>query len=123
MLSKNLILVVVGLAVIVGLFIFLNPSQIGTPGTKVFEVKITNRSLNIPQVSVSQDNTVVFKIITDEAGEFHLAGYEIEQDVDPRKSSELIVVANITGRYNIEFHPESEPEEDIVVGSFVVNPK
>jgi hypothetical protein len=97
-------------------------------------------------VTVTQGDAVTIQVTSDEAGEFHVSGYEIENDMTAKAPLEFTFVADKAGRYNFELHPKAEAgeadqheesevteehggdstestEEDIVIGAFVVNPK
>jgi len=104
-------------------------------------VAVTERSLSPKVVTVTQGDSVRLVVTTDEAGEFHVAGYEIEKDMDIEGEITIEFVADKAGRYNLELHPamamekmEGEGEmhmesdhdsmgEDIEIGALVVNPK
>ena len=77
---------------------------------------------------------VTLKIKADDAGEFHLHGYDIEMDVSPAQTVDLYFVASATGRFRITFHAEevnagSEDEhkeggkEETTIGFLEVQPR
>jgi len=89
---------------------------------KVFNLAVADRSLSPNLISVTQDDKVIFRVSTNVAGEFHIAGYDIEKEMKLNGTIEIRFTANQAGRYNLERHPEGS-EEDIVIGALVVNPK
>ncbi len=150
---KNTLFILVGIAVIIGAgFWYLNKAQsdkemaipkAAEPAQKIVEVSVANRTLTPNVVTVNESDAVTIRVTTDEAGEFHISGYEIENDMEVGSVLEFSFVADKPGRYNFELHPkeddtqalrlipvakasepeEGEAEEDIVIGAFVVNPK
>lgn len=94
-----------------------------------YSLALVNRTLTPNIVTVTQGDNIAITITSDEKGEFHISGYDIENFMPtPGQTNELSFVANLAGRYNFEFHPGGTPEaaanaEDIVIGAFVVNPR
>ena len=92
-------------------------------------------------VTVTQGDQVTIRVMSDESGEFHVSGYEIENDMTAGTELSFSFTADKAGRYNFELHPKAEgaeedhdaevkvdvategEEEDIVIGAFVVNPR
>lgn len=104
--------------------------------TKTFNVQLVNRVLSSDIVTVTEGDMVTIHVTTDETGEFHISGYEIENDMTDGEPLEFSFTADQAGRYNFELHPkaameinaseepaEGEAGEDIVIGAFVVNPR
>lgn len=102
---------------------------------RAITVRVSSRTLGPSVVSVTEGDVITLSITTDESGEFHIAGYEIEHDMEPGATLEFPFLANQAGRYNIELHPavsmdhevgeghDEESHEDIVIGALVVNPR
>ncbi len=90
---------------------------------------LTARVLTPSIVTVTEGDEVTLKVITDETGEFHVSGYEIENAMTAGTELSFSFTADKAGRYNFELHPiggaeaAHADEEDIVVGAFVVNPR
>lgn len=151
---KNLIFIVLGIAVLIGAGVWYankpqpveettDVAQNTEPVAKLVEVSVTNRLLAPNVVTVTEGETVTIRVNTDETGEFHISGYEIENDMETGTLLEFSFLADKPGRYNFELHPKTdeaaeshdeevsettkeeheETEEDIVIGTFVVNPK
>lgn len=159
---KNSIFVAVGIIVLVGAGLwYANKMQSDKdvaavpestePVKKVIEVSVADRTLAPGIVTVTEGDDITIRVTTDESGEFHISGYEIENDMEVGSVLEFSFVADKPGRYNFELHPKSdtaseshdeedgeeasetadeateaehdEAEEDIVIGAFVVNPK
>jgi len=89
---------------------------------QAFDLTVANQSLSIEIVTVTQGDKIIFRVSTDEAGEFHIAGYEIEKEMKLNGIVEMRFTANLAGRYSLELHPAGS-EDDIVIGAFVVNPR
>jgi len=99
---------------------------------KMSSLALTNRALTPETVTVTEGDSVHLMVTTDEAGEFHIAGYEIEKDMEVSGATDITFVADKAGRYTLEFHPASSmhmvegdamEQEDIEIGALVVNPK
>lgn len=119
---------------------------VNEPNTTTHSLSLVARKLTPDLVTVTQGEEVTIKVTSDEAGEFHISGYEIENDMEKGKELTFSFTADKAGRYNFELHPkaeapsafrfipiaeasekeegtEGEAEEDIVIGAFVVNPR
>lgn len=116
--------------------------QVAVPQARTFDVAVAKRALTPNVVTVTQGDQVSIKVSTDETGEFHVSGYDIENDMEAGKILEFSFTADKAGRYNFELHPkaaggeeqakeettteesaESVTGEDLVIGAFVVNPR
>ncbi len=149
-------LVGIGVLVLVGLggWFWMNNQQAPAPTPSTEQVvnqprvvthtlSLVARKLTPDMVTVIQGDQVTIRVMSDEVGEFHISGYEIENDMEAGKELSFSFVADKAGRYNFELHPKAdEPqaslwlnvaeasetevgaeEEDIVIGAFVVNPR
>ena len=103
---------------------------------QMVEMTIQDRTLTPQTVTVTEGDSVHLKVATDEAGEFHIAGYELVTEMNSGGTTDIMFVADKAGRYAIELHPEGEGHmemegamdhdatmEDIEIGSLVVNPQ
>lgn len=100
---------------------------------KMHSVSIVERVLSPQTITVVEGESVHLKIMTDESGEFHIAGYEIEKEMNTSGITDLMFVADQAGRYALELHPEGDghmdgnhstmEKEDIEIGFLVVNPR
>ncbi|MEX0652072.1 MAG: hypothetical protein WD509_02065 [Candidatus Paceibacterota bacterium] len=110
--------------------------EVDRENAKTFDVAVSERKLSPGVITVTEGDSVIFNIVTDEGGEFHIAGYEIEKEMKTENSVEVSFVAELAGRYNLELHPAQgdsmgdgeqmeghSNDEDIVIGALVVNPK
>ena len=89
-----------------------------------FHVKVEHEKLNPESIKVKQHDMVTLKIESEEPGEFHLHGYDIERDVKPGEVVDLVFEADITGGFKITFHNLEEHEgEDKEVGFLEVRPR
>ena len=92
-----------GLAAVTSLLVACGGDE---PEELEIPVKVEHEQLNPETVRVKQGDMVTLKIEADEAGEFHLHGYDIEEDVSPEQLVDLYFVADATGRFRITFHAE-----------------
>ena len=83
----------------------------GEPQERVIPVEIGAEQMSPETVRVSQGDTVTLKINSHQTGEFHLHGYDLEQEVEADQVAEMLFVAAVTGRFRITFHRESEDHE------------
>lgn len=113
------------------------------PRAIMHTLSLTARKLTPEIVTVTQGEQVTINVMSDETGEFHISGYEIENDMTAGTELSFSFTADKAGRYNFELHPKGEEpsafrlipiaeasegegsagEEDIVIGAFVVNPR
>lgn len=150
----------IGALVLVGLggWLWMNKNQptptpvantqqvVDQPRAVTHTLSLAARKLTPDMVTVTQGEHVTIKVMSDETGEFHISGYEIENDMEKGKELSFSFTADKAGRYNFELHPkeeapsafrwiqvaeaseteegaEGEAKEDIVIGAFVVNPR
>ncbi len=114
------------------------PNEVVETKTGISSLTLSKRILTPNMVTVTQGDQVTIKVTSDEAGEFHVSGYEIENDMTAGSELSFSFTADKAGRYNFELHPKAEgggeahdtaatgaggEEEDIVIGAFVVNPR
>lgn len=76
-------------------------------------VNVAGESMDPGTIRVKQGDMVTLKIDAEESGEFHLHGYDIEQDIDENEVANFYFVADATGRFRITFHhSRGDHEED-----------
>lgn len=88
----------------------------------VFDLSVAKRSLQPNIVTLTEGDKAIMRVTTDETGEFHITGYEIEKDVTPGETTEVRFSATLPGRYNLELHPEGT-DDDVEIGVLIVNPR
>lgn len=78
----------------------------GASAPEQLEIPVTLEGgrLNRETIQVGQGDMVTLKIEADEPGEFHLHGYDLEQEVEAGEVTDLYFVADATGRFRITFH-------------------
>jgi plastocyanin len=79
----------------------------GGPEELEIPVKLEHGALSPETIRVKQGDMVTLKIETEETGQLHLHGYDIEKDVSAGGVIDLFFVAETTGRYQITFHAGS----------------
>ena len=79
----------------------------GDPESLRFGLSIQERQLASVdgELVVKQGDEVTLALDTDEAGSFHLHGYDLEQELAVGETRTLSFTANATGRFGITFHP------------------
>ena len=83
----------------------------GEPGEIIFDLEIKEHQINIDVMEAKQDDTVTLNISTDELGEFHIHGYDLQKEITTGEVTTLTFVAFATGKFNIVFHTASEQSE------------
>lgn len=127
----KLVTSMLGLAVVMPLIVAACGG--GGPEELDISVKVEQEQLRPETLRVKQGDKVTLRIDTDDAGEFHLHGYDIERDVSPRRVVDLYFVADATGRFKITFHAEEattegegehkEKDEELTIGFLEVRPR
>ena len=84
----------------------------GEPEELEIPVSVEGESMRPETIKVKQGDMVTLKIQVEEAGEFHLHGYDIEQDIEEGQITDFFFVADATGRFKITFHHSEEDEEE-----------
>jgi heme/copper-type cytochrome/quinol oxidase subunit 2 len=127
---RNVIVILVLLVLLAGLFLWLRPSSTqqdssttsestGTqPREQTFDLAIQNGTMTPSEISVSEGDPVTFRITSDRTLEFHLHGYDLEEEVEANQPAELAFDATMTGRFAIEDH-DTEAE----LGTLLVQPR
>jgi hypothetical protein len=84
----------------------------GEPEDVSFELSIAAGGLAGDESTfvAKQDDTVSLNFSADVHGEVHLHGYDLTTDVGPGEPSSITFVADATGRYAMEFHPQAAAE-------------
>ncbi len=85
--TRNILVLIIEIAVLGGLYLFLSSSVelSETSREREFELTISNRRLNLdpPIIRLNQNDEVTFTITADEDAEFHVHTYEVETEVGP----------------------------------------
>ena len=74
----------------------------------------------VEKIDVTSGDQVRFRVTSDEPGEVHVHGYDIEKPIQPGKPVALTFPADIQGGYEIELHGEESGEFQIA--DLAVNP-
>jgi uncharacterized cupredoxin-like copper-binding protein len=118
---RLLLFVVLGVAVLAGLFLLLRPAPetpvpaVATPAaetavpaasTNVFELQVQGgRLVSGPAViQVRQGETLTLRVTADAADELHLHGYDSLLRLQPGQTAELTLQAEHAGRFEFELH-------------------
>jgi heme/copper-type cytochrome/quinol oxidase subunit 2 len=126
---RNVILILVLLVILVALFLVLRPSSTQDSSTTAesttsaqppeanIDLAIQGGTMTPDEVSVTEGDEVNFRITSDHPVEFHLHGYDLEEEVEPGEPTELSFEATMTGRFAIEDH-----DTDTELGALLVQP-
>ena len=111
------------LLALVGLFLLLRPDSPGTDPSagesreRTYDLAISGGTMSPEEISVDEGDLVNLRITSDAPLEFHLHGYDLEEDVEPGEPAELSFEAATTGRFEIEDH-----DTESVLGALLVQP-
>ena len=75
-------------------------------------VTVEGKTMNPGTIRVKQGDMVTLKIDAEDDGEFHLHGYDIEQNIDGDAVASFYFVADATGRFKITFHHSKKGDDD-----------
>jgi hypothetical protein len=67
-------------------------------------VRMTAGQLYPAIIRVGQNDTVTLKIESDQPGSLHLHGYDLDHEVKSGEVTDLVFVADASGRFRIAFH-------------------
>lgn len=143
---KNVLIALIGLALLVGLFVWMKPpspavaitpppgpsaqapvaelaveAAIPAPApTQRVELVVKDKQLvSGPQViSVVQGTTVTLRITVDHHDELHLHGYDLTLKLPTAEAAELTFVADRSGRFEYELH-----HSHLTLGALEVQPQ
>ena len=133
---RAMIMIPVLLLVLVGLFFVLRPdspvtqesadtSEASTSESAAdgqleqrFDLAIREGVMIPDEITVGEGDEVRLRITSNEPLNFHLHGYDLEEEIEPGEPTELSFDATITGRFEIE--NEQTHEE---LGTFLVQPR
>ena len=123
---RAMILIPVVLLVLIALFFALRPdppatdppTSAGEPQEKTFDLAIREGAMTPEEISVDEGDEVRLRITSNDPLEFHLHGYDLEEEIEPGVPQELAFDATITGRFEIE---NEETQEEL--GLLLVQPR
>ncbi len=124
--GRNLVVVLITLIALLVLFFLLRPESSAPEASDVGETQeeqevalaINGNTMSPDEVSVTEGAQVNLQITSDHPIEFHVHGYDLEEEVQPGEPGELSFEATTTGRFPIEDH-DTEAE----LGTLVVQPR
>ena len=67
------------------------------------------------KISVKKGDTIRLKVTSDEAGEIHVHGFDLEEEAAPGKPASFTFTANIEGRFEVESHVSNAQIAEISV--------
>jgi hypothetical protein len=84
----------------------------------MFDLAIREGAMTPDEISVDEGDVVRLRITSNAPLEFHLHGYDLEEELEPGEAQELVFDATITGRFEIE---NEETQEEL--GLLLVQPR
>jgi heme/copper-type cytochrome/quinol oxidase subunit 2 len=132
---RAMVLIPVVLLILIALFFALRPnspapedsadtSESSTPETAadgqqetMVDLEIREGVMTPEEITVDEGDAVRLRITSDAPLEFHLHGYDLEEEIEPDEPAELAFDATITGRFEIE---NEETQEEL--GVLLVQP-
>ena len=67
------------------------------------------------KISVKRGDTIRLKVTSDEAGEIHVHGFDLEKETAPGAPARFMFKADIEGRFEVESHPSATQIAEISV--------
>jgi hypothetical protein len=118
-LNRTLLLILV-IALALGLlFLGLRPdAPSGGPQERSIGLEVRGDAMTPEEISVGEGDLVTLGITADRPVEFHLHGYDLEEEVEPGEPAELSFEADLTGRFEIEDEPTQTE-----LGTLIVEPR
>ena len=116
--SRNLVVVLITLIALLVLFFLLRPVSSAPEEEEQVALAINGNTMTPDQVSVTEGQQVTLQITSDHLIEFHVHGYDLEEEVQPGEPAELSFEAKTPGRFPIEDH-DTEAE----LGALLVQPR
>ena len=117
----KLVTSMLGLAVVMPLIVAACGG--GGPEELDISVKVEQEQLRPETLRVKQGDKVTLRIDTDDPGEFHLHGYDIERDVSPKRVVDLYFVAHAEEANTGGEGEHKEKEEELTIGFLEVRPR
>ena len=84
----------------------------GEPENLQIPVAVTEEKMSPETIQAKQGDTVTLNIESVESGEFHLHGYDVEQDIGEGEPADFVFLADVSGRFRITFHPKGDEGEE-----------
>ncbi len=134
--KNNLIYLIIGVLVLLGLFYILKPksttpsvtispstesstsAQLSSPKTFDLVVKGKKLASGSADLKVTEGDIVTINITNDESEELHLHGYDKSVTLEANKPASLTFSANLTGRFPFELE-----HSKVELGALEVQPK
>ena len=116
--GRNLVVVLITLIALLVLFFLLRPESSAPEEEEQVALAINGNTMSPDEVSVTEGQQVNLQITSDRPIEFHVQGYNLEEEVQPGEPAELMFEATTTGRFPIEDH-DTEAE----LGTLIVQPR
>lgn len=109
--KATLSILLVGAALLVGLFILMRPTPAPVATTSEIQVRVVNFTVTDGRltegpttVAVIQGTPVTLRFTTNQKDEAHLHGYDLSADLTPGETAQIAFVADKSGRFEIELH-------------------
>jgi hypothetical protein len=114
-------------AVLAGLFVLLRPApppaEPAAPQHYQLVVSGGVLSAGPDLIRVPQGTDLVLMVMSDQAGEFHLHGYDLHLDLQPQQPAQLAFKADRSGRFEYELHQGGQGGGELALGALEVMPR
>ncbi len=104
-------ILLIGAALLAGLFLQMRPSQApATPSTNLparivdFSIKGARLIEGSAMVQVAQHTPVTLRFFANQKDEVHLHGYDLTASLEPGEITTMTFIATNSGRFEIELH-------------------
>ena len=100
------------------------PPPDGPDRARVVRLELTGHAVEggVKSVEVAKGERVRFDVISDEADDIHVHGYDIEQPVGPGTPTTFTFRADIEGIFEVESHQAEHVGKDPLIARLVVEP-
>lgn len=118
--NRTLVVIVLVVLVLGGLFFALRPApqEEAGPQENTVDLVIQGDMMTPDEVTFGEGDSVTLNISTDNPIEFHMHGYDLEQEVTSDEPVQLSFEADLTGQFEIE-----DEETQTELGTLIVEPR
>ncbi len=117
--SRTLILILVAVLALGGLFLTLRPGPpTEGPQEHTVDLEIQGETMTPDEITVGEGDQVTLRITADRPVEFHLHGYDLEEEIEPGETATLSFETTLTCRFEIE---DEQTQDEL--GALVVEPR
>lgn len=118
--ARLLIVTVIVVVVLGGLFFAPRPAprEEAGPQEREVDIAVQGDAMTPEEIPLVEGEQATLRITSDHPIEFHMHGYDLEEEVSPEEPAEVSFQADLTGRFEIE--DEASQTE---LGALLVEPR